>query len=361
MIERRDPVVPLGRQDLHLASHLFRAERLTLARELRGLTKVELASRVGKTVSAVSQYESGRIRPDARAVGALTLALGLTPGFFTYQGDSLISPSECHFRSLRSAGVRDRRRLLAQGSLLCDVLDELRALIQLPEEQVQSVGRTAESFDEIEEVASDVRRGWGLGLGPIPNMVRLLESKGTVVTRVPDACREVDAFSVWHRGRPLVFLLSEKDSPSRSRFDAAHELGHLVLHPDVAPGDVGSEREANRFAGAFLFPKEPFVAECPRRLDWDHLYELKRRWGVSASALVRRGYDLGIFSEATYRRAFMNLSKSGQRTREPWEPVQESPVLLRRSLELLGEERVEDMAARLGLSRADIESLFGLD
>lgn len=141
----------------------------------------------------------------------------------------------------------------------------------MPHEQVSGVARPAHLPDEIEGCAADVRRAWNLGVGPIPNLVRLLESKGIVVAHVPEECREVDAFSTWCGSRPFIFLVSEKGSTSRARFDAGHELGHLVMHADVAPGSAEAERDANRFASAFLLPKEPFLAECPRWLDFDHL------------------------------------------------------------------------------------------
>jgi Zn-dependent peptidase ImmA (M78 family)/transcriptional regulator with XRE-family HTH domain len=359
--ERREPVVPVGHQDLHLATHFFNPDRLVLARELRGLTKVELSQKVGKTASALSQFESGRLRPDASSVGRLALSLGVQPGFFARQGGSVISPDVCHFRRLRGVAVREQRRLLAQGTLLCEVLAELHDVVEWPEEQVHKVACSASTLDDLEACAVSVRQGWGLGVGPLPNVVQLLESKGAFVTRVPDACREVDAFSAWHRGRPLVFLVTEKESTSRSRFDAAHELGHLVLHPDVSPGDPECEREAHRFAGAFLVPREPFLAECPRRLDWEYLYELKRRWGMSVAAFIRRAFDLRVFSEATYKRAFMALNQRGERLQEPHEPPQETPSLLRKALNLLGSDGVTMLASRLGLTEEDVQVLAGAE
>lgn len=82
------PSEPIGGQSIHLATHLFRSERLTLARELRGLTKSALADRVSKTPSAISQFESGRVHPDVKSVAALALALGVEPRFFSVQPGS---------------------------------------------------------------------------------------------------------------------------------------------------------------------------------------------------------------------------------------------------------------------------------
>ena len=359
-----DPIVPLGSSDLHLATHLFHPPRLTLARELRGLTKAELAERIGKSAAALSQFEGGvkaTCKPDPKTLGLLALALGVPVGFFARKTpDKPLSVDACHFRSLRSASQRARRKLLARGALLCDLLDGLEEHVNLPVEQVSRVARTVHTVDEIEEYAVQVRASWKLGLGPIGNVVTLLESRGVLVTHIPEDCEDVDAFSTWHAGRPLVFLVMAKGSTSRSRFDACHELGHLTMHADVTAGSPELERQANRFASAFLLPKEPFLVECPRWLDWDHFYELKRRWKVSVAALVKRAYDLKKLSEASYRRAYVHLNKTGERLQERDEPPAEPPTLLVKALDAVGPEMtVEDVATQMGVGLGDLRGLLG--
>ena len=54
-----------------------------------------------------------------------------------------------------------------------------------------------------------------------------------------------------------------------------------------------------------------------RRLDWTRLRQMKLRWGVSLAALIRRAFDLGLYTEATYRRAYSVLNQRGWRTEEP--------------------------------------------
>jgi Zn-dependent peptidase ImmA (M78 family) len=167
---------------------------------------------------------------------------------------------------------------------------------------------------------------------------------------------------VWAAQRPVVFLSTEKGSASRRRFNAAHELGHLLMHVDVSPGDPELERQADAFASAFLLPRATFGAECPRRLSWPHLRDLKRRWKVSLAAMVRRAYDLGVFSEATYRRGYMQLNKRGWREVEPEEPTMEHPRMLQdviALLERLGYPRVQ-IAERVHLHLADLEALLAL-
>jgi len=356
-----DDQPPLGQGDAHIAAHLFQPARLTLARELRGLSKAQLAEAVQKTPSAISQFESGRTRPDALTVRAMASALAVRIGFFAKSGGApLISTDNCYFRSLRSASQRDRRSLLAVGTILCDLVNLLEDHVDLPREEVTTVASSANSAEEIENVAVEVRRKWGLGLGPIPTIVKLLESKGVIVTYVSDHREQVDAFSTWNDNRPLVFLVTAKGSRSRTRFDAAHELGHLVLHADIAAASPEAEREANRFASAFLLPRDSFLRECPNYLNWDHLYELKRRWRVSVAAIVKRGFDLGRLSEASYRRAFIHLNQTGQRhgeTRE--EPEAEFPLTLRRALDTVSREYpLAVICEHLGIYEKDLAELL---
>ncbi|AGP40300.1 helix-turn-helix domain-containing protein [Sorangium cellulosum] len=352
----------IGRNDIHTAARLFDAARLTLAREFRGFTKQELAERIGKTPSAVSQFESGRARPDGQTVGRLMLALGQPASFFAKPPDappaSVIPLDFCHFRSLRSATQRSRRMLLAKGSLLCRLLAFLDQKVNLPEEQVTELATTCRDIESIEILAMTVRRKWGLGLGPIGNMVNLLERHGVVVVPIDEDCHEVDAFSLWNGKRPCVFLVMEKGSPSRTRMDAAHELGHLVMHVDVAAGSPDLEKQATHFGSAFLMPRDAFYHEAPRRLNWDHIWELKRRWKTSAAAIVRRAYDLGLFSEATYRRAFVHLSQMGFRTGEPHEPPPERPVAVKKALEVIAQRwPLTRIADELGMNAADLYNL----
>lgn len=92
---------------------------------------------------------------------------------------------------------------------------------------------------------------------------------------------------------PVVVLCSDKDDLARSRFDAAHELGHLVLNGDQGWGMKEVETQAHRFTAAFLMPREDTYSDLPDRADWRTLFALKQEWEVSIVALLRRSRDLG--------------------------------------------------------------------
>ena len=346
--------------DIHLAAHRFVPERLTFARDWRGVSKAELADRIGRTPSAVSQYESKRIKPDPQTIGRIGLALGVPVGFFARKMSTPLLPSEsCHYRRIRAASQKDRRQLQARGSLLLELVLALSDHVDWAHESISSLAFSPRSDEDIETFAVRVRNAFGLGLGPLSHVVRLLENNGVIVTNIPGVNEDVDAFSAWHDHFPMIFLVDEKGSTSRTRFDAAHELGHLLMHVDVTPGDRDLERQADRFASAFLLPRETFAPECPTTFRLEHFLELKRRWKVSVAALIRRAYDLGKLSEANYRRAYVFLNKQGLRQREPCEPEPESPQLLGRAITLAQEDvTLGGIARDLGIHLSDLSDLL---
>jgi Zn-dependent peptidase ImmA (M78 family)/transcriptional regulator with XRE-family HTH domain len=352
--------------NLHSVAYKFNPEFLRIAREYRGLRKNELAVRLGITPSAITQFESGQVKPTPQTVAHLSMALRFPPSFFSQsQVSRLISPDQCHFRSLRSCSQMERRKMVSAGNLIGMVVDFIeRSNVNLPDEQISLVtSHGAETTEEIEEAATKLRRDWGLGLGPIDNLLHLLESKGILVFRLLEDCKSLDAFSLWSQRRPFIFLNTEKDSASRARFDAAHELGHLTIHTDYLPGDKEQEDQANRFASAFLLPRETFLQECPRRLVWDHFRELKRRWKVSLAALVRRARDLQVLSDDTYRRANVLIGKYGWKTSEPDEPNPEFPTILPQAMNLLTQSgfSLSGIAESVNISEPDLRWLVYME
>lgn len=353
---------PLGERDYNLIIHQFKPDSLTLARELRGHTKAELAEMIGKTSGAISQFEHGIIKPDVITLKSLSLTLGVPTNFFARNLNSTPIPIEnCHFRSLRSTSQKSRRQILANAKLLRNLIEVLDEFVVFPPEQISNTAKKLAGQEDIERYAVEVRKSWGLGIGPIPNLILLLEDKGIIISYIDQENQQVDAFSFWEAGRPYIYLVPTKNSSSRSRFDCAHELGHLLMHADNIPGDKILESQADRFAGAFLLPREAFLKECPKRLNWDHFYELKKRWKVSVAALVRRAFDLDCISEATYRRAFMQLNQSGQRFNELHEPDQENPTLIDQAIKISSDEySVTELLSNLTIRSRELNNLIEL-
>ncbi|HEX7949783.1 MAG TPA: XRE family transcriptional regulator [Candidatus Limnocylindrales bacterium] len=336
--------------DLESARLLFDGQRLAQAREYQGLLKGELAVRVGVTPAAIGQFEAGVARPSAATLGRLAMALQVPVGYFAKGRRQFeLAEDETHFRSLRSATKRDRSQARSQVERLAEIVAVLEDRVRLPAVDLPEipVGTTPD------DAARLVRSEWHLGEGPIANMVGLLERHGVVVARLEAATDEVDAFSCWLGRRPFVILASNKGAADRSRFDAAHELAHLLLHADAHPGDRAVERAANRFGAELLVPATTIVRELPRRVDWSAYAALKVRWRVAIAMLLLRARDTGVISDSAYRRAMMEINRRGWRRTEPaslGEP--EAPELLGLAMALLAEKRnfsIEDLSAELSL------------
>jgi Zn-dependent peptidase ImmA (M78 family)/transcriptional regulator with XRE-family HTH domain len=351
-----------GRGDSpQLALDRLDPRRITVARELRGLTKKGLSAEIRKTPSAVSQIERGGIRPDLETLVRISMALRVPATFFMEKErpGSPIELDTCHFRAKRSVSQMMRRQSARMGDMLIDLIEWLEKQgIVFPEEDISSFSCAGDTPEEIEYAASNLRRHWGMGFGPIPSMVKLLESKGIIILPVYDACEEVDAYSTWRGKRPCI-MVSLRKSASRARFDLSHELGHLIMHEDILTGDAKTERQANRFAGAFLAPWEGFLAECPRRWSLEAFKKLKFRWKMSVSALLYRAKDLGCLSASAYRRAMIDMGMRNLRKNEGPEWPIECPTLLTQALELLQDKiTLDEAASELTLYSSELRRLL---
>lgn len=329
----------------------FEPERLRVIREARGLTKTELANQLSMSISSLSQYESGKITPSPDSVASLAGALAIPEEFLTSEAPVKIDLDDCHFRRQSGVPKKEQRKAVSWGVLALDLFREADRYVALPDLSLPDYSESR-PFDgeEIESIAKDVRYKWDLGFGPLSNIVWLVEQLGVPTIELSDCDDRLDAFSAWTSYRPMVFFTTAKDSPSRRRFDAAHELGHLVLHRDTDPGQKGVEDEAFRFASSFLLPAEPFKSEVPSQLSWPKLREMKKRWKVSLAALVYRAHELGIYSESTRSRAFAQINIRGWRRNEPDEPEMERPSLFKqtvRELKKSGFNSIDEIASEL--------------
>jgi len=277
----------------------------------------------------------------------LAEVLGVPPEFFR-AGNPVpaLASDGAHFRSLRATTSLERETALAFAELALAVFDAVERYVELPAVRVPDLDVPPDlGTSEARNLAREARQAMGLGAGPVPNVVRLLEAYGVAVVQLNEASERVDAFS--HQGgrRPVIVLSSLKGDKARRRFDAAHELGHLVMHHDTEPGSRLVEDQAHAFAAEFLAPSDQIGPELPTRLDWPTLHELKRRWGMSLKALVFQSHKLDRFGETTYKRAMKQLSVWGLPEPGPIGPP-EAPVLLPRALELLDEPDTARWLAR---------------
>ncbi|MBF6278094.1 helix-turn-helix domain-containing protein [Nocardia nova] len=324
----------------------FDAARLTQARQLAGLTKAAVAEQIGVSGAAVSQWESCTSLPRPDHLRRLAEVLDVPVEFFAIgRPFAQLDGSSAHFRSLRSTKTAQRAKAVAFAQQVWELTYALEKHVQLP--PVDLPGFLPDDADNQltgtpAEAARALRSHWGLGHGPIPHLVRTLETHGIVTTMVRFAGADtptINAFSTSRLPRPLVVLTPDRgDDVYWHRFTAAHELGHLVLHRDAAPGDPEQEREADAFAAEFLTPAAEIGDQLPRRVDFKALGQISHEWGVSCKSLIYRSRELGAISDASARRAYQRLHQLYEVGFIPESPVDhypgEVPSLLRKAFEL---------------------------
>lgn len=324
-----------------------------LARKRRGLTKIELARRSNVATRTLYDIEAGLAIPTDETVVALSEALRFPTDFFYGDDMPLPAPEAASFRALRSMTAAKRDAALAAGAIALRVSEWIEKRFELPSPRVPDLRNY-----EPEAAAIALRDYWGLGERAIGNMVHLLESVGIRVFSLAED-RRVDAFSLWQNELPFVFLNTVK-SAEHSRMDAAHELGHLVLHRHGVPWGRNIEKDAQAFAAAFLMPRGGIFAMPKLHVaTLQHLVQLKKRWLVSASALAHRMHDLELLTDWNYRGLCIQLAKLG-RTREPEGIARETSQVLPKVFGHADTPKSE-AAKDLSLYQADIEALvFGL-
>jgi Zn-dependent peptidase ImmA (M78 family)/transcriptional regulator with XRE-family HTH domain len=348
--------------DASAAAQAFAPARLTMARELAGLRKRELAASIDRTAAAVSQYELGQSRPSAETLTRCAMVLDVPVSFFTVGRPQLhLDTAHAHFRSLRTTTATQREQALAHVELLWEITEHLDQVIELPPVEL-GMPLGIPHGDPV-GTARMVRKAWGTTTGPAVHLVRNLEGRGIVIAYIPVDSDTIDAFSSALHSRPMI-ALTHKGNPMRQRFSVAHELGHLLLHPEPAPGSSANEREANVFAAEFLMPAKEIRDQLPSAADIPALKELADKYGVSTAALAYRGKDLGAYSDSTLRRTISTLTRLGWRTHEPVHSGYpgEQPELLRLAVDLAAASGLPlpQLAERLHIGLPRLRILIGV-
>lgn len=333
-----------------------------------------LARSIGINPSTVSRWEDGSSAPEAEALSQLADFLNVRPEFFFRP---LNSPDRPVFlRSLASTLQRDLSYQSVQMLWLQEISHAVEHYVDLPEVDIPEVMGSSTYHqlrnDDIERIALDLRRYWGMGDGPCPDMIPLMERVGIVVSVIEMGTVKLDGLYSWSPidGRPHVLLASDKMSFARRQMDAAHEMAHAVLHRNVTGGELKRdlkliETQAFRLASAFLMPSTTYPVEM-RSPSLASFVAAKERWRVSIKAQIKRLADLNLIPGEYATHLYKLYSAKGWTREEPfdrqWTPSE--PRVLRDALHLIVDERVRSksdlLALEFSVSAGDVEILAGL-
>lgn len=352
----------------------FRPERLSQVLDARGVSQIQLATMADVSAGSISKWRNGQQEPTAEALEKVARAVNVRPDWFLRSAAGFDTGLKL-FRSNASALKSARAYMAVRHDWSKELAAELGEVVEYPD--VNFPGREFTdpneiSNEDIEIAAAECRKLWKLGLGPVPDVVLAIENAGGIVVREATDKPRIEGVSSWCsiNERPFVYLNADKANGFRSRFDAAHELGHVILHRHI-PQDVARanyklmEEQAHYFAGAFLLPGETFASDVSGVPSLDTLLALKLRWKTSAAAMIKRLSALEILSEQAEVNLWKRRSARFGNKAEPYddELTPEQPRLLKRAVTLLVEEGVsprETIPDRVGLSAKDVEGLAGM-
>lgn len=341
----------------------FSGERLKSARMYKGYTLTELSEITAISKQSLSLYENDKNKPEWDNISKLSVALDFPREFFFQESEFKVKTDATYFRALTSSTKKDRAIQKVKLEYLSQIYCTLAEYIDFPTLNIPNIDfseydltsdfETDEELESIENISEQLREYWGLGYEPITDLRYILESNGMVVTSFDAESEKIDAFSqrtIINKGELYIIVVSESGQTyTRARFDMAHELGHILLHPWSEDLEMITkedfrirERQANIFAGTFLLPAKKFKQDVsPYPTTLDYYIHLKKKWNVSIAAMVYRSYQLKIISNNQFQYLMRQISKNNWRHNEPLDiEYKLKNNILRSAIDMLIENKI---------------------
>ena len=345
-------------------------------REAMQMTVAQLASRVGVSRNTITNYEAGKTEPNASDLVRLSGALGCAVNDLLSGGCASMAP---RFAFRAHAPLRKDPEIAVAARKYLRAYDEIEEIMdsRLPNRlrKFTTHQKGALSDEFIEMVAETLRHTSGLHDAGPENIVRVLEGLGVRTLFFGHDGKGLEGISTIQGDLKFIMLRNRRKEGKlieRTIFSAAHELGHLVLHPELFTSDnldaehdtKRYEKEADKFAGRFLVPTEELVRVWEEeglgelRL-FDALILLKRVFHVSFWCLLFRVVETGLHEEVDMACFIMEVKRrlriEGTATKDQLEPDQLPPEVLYTTnrfgrlvrsaflRELIGESKVAEM------------------
>jgi Zn-dependent peptidase ImmA (M78 family)/transcriptional regulator with XRE-family HTH domain len=320
-------------------------ERVRRLRLGGGLSQAELAAASGQASGSISMLENGRLPLTDDMLRSVASALDCAPTYLTSSSAEPLA-TKPWLRAYADASKRAVDRAVANSATALDAAERL-GLERIPDTLPLFVG-DANDEEAIELFALEVREAANLDRDDVvPNAMRAAERLGCVLLPMDDELGRHLGLSMRVNTTPVIRVARPSADPEhhvpgdRQRFTVAHEIGHLALHHATPPPDTPAqaariEKEAHRFAGAFLAPGEALLADLERvggRVTLSTLSTLKSTWGVAIKALVVRFQQLGVIDNDHARSLYKQISARRWNTKEPVPVGNEQAIWMRKALE----------------------------
>jgi Zn-dependent peptidase ImmA (M78 family) len=343
------------------------AERFKSARLLNGFSLQDLAEALGNIMSrqALHRYEKGEVIPDTDKINLLSKALKVSPDYFFRT--TKVELSDIEYRKLDKMSTKDAAIIVEKTKEYLSRYLELEEIIGIPNNFIDHLEDfpVITSYEGVNNAAKLLREAWGLGKGPIFNIVELLEDKHIKVV-VLDVAEEFDGLQTRVNETIPVIAYNAKRSnkPDRIRFTLLHELAHLLLKF----GNVTEHQKetlCHQFAGAMLLHEDTIREELgPHRskLSNIELGNIKKQYGISMQAIVMRAKMCGIVNDRYTTQFFFFMKQMGWKIDEPvdYEGMEESNRFNQLLFRALVEEQISmsKAASLLNITLAEFKKEY---
>ena len=279
---------------------------------MKRLTMDELSQRTNGEVSKpnISKYEAGKMMPSSKAHIALAQALGMDFDYFFRPVTLQIT---------RRADYRKKAKLTKhdEDAINEEVKDKAERYLEIEDTLGDSMSFDYDLSDievsnnsDVKRVVARIRKDWNLGLGPLSNIIDLLESHGLRVIEIeaPDA---FDGMCIFVNEKPVI-VLNKHYTVERKRFTGLHEFGHSVMRMSDSLSEKERESLCHYFAGEMLLSSEVLHQVFGTRINKVFLNEVGRlqtQFGISIEAILHRLKDEHIMSDALHTQFYKRKNK----------------------------------------------------
>jgi len=279
------------------------AINLMRLRKLNGLTQQAAAEAAGISRVAYRNLEKGDAAPRETTLRALAKALNSSVM-------DLLAPvpqlKSLRFRANSKMSEQERAQgdlLIARSANWLNDFNELENLLGVKRNNRFKPVRKGTAPETAAKNARELLLGEKSSCDCMPDLCELLENANIKLFLCDFKLTNLFGLSIGEDdGGPAIAIHTGKNiSVERQIFSLAHELGHLLMHKESYGKDSETltneqEAEADRFAAAFLMPREQFLAEWNenRGLHWvDAVLKTKRHFKVSYQAVLRQLIEMG--------------------------------------------------------------------
>ncbi|HUN86780.1 MAG TPA: XRE family transcriptional regulator [Terracidiphilus sp.] len=289
-------------------------ERLRIAREGAKMTQAAAAQAIGVARTTIVAMEQGERRARMSELQQLARLYGTSVNALLRREAVHVDLAPRFRRMVGSdeaaADAAELMADLAKAEVELENLLGVKRVRNYPPERALLPGDVKV---QAEQDAAELRQRLGLGIGPVTNIVTLLEMELGVRVYVRRVDGRISGVFAYDDALGACMLLNANHPRERRNTSGGHETGHFistrrqpeVLHLDETESSR-EERYANAFARALLTPARAVLQKFQEvtagadRMTRRHVIILAHFFGVSREAMVRRLEEVGSVKRGTW-------------------------------------------------------------